>query len=110
MAYVAITGFRLRSILDAPQFWWHAIRSATQARHAPGILSVDVFAVGDIKHTLTVWQSQEAMQTYVRSGAHLKAMQSFRKFDGAKVYSFEADQAPSRLAAHKLWQSKARAI
>jgi hypothetical protein len=39
MAYVSITGLELKSVLHAPAFWWHAIRSMGQVQSAPRLIS-----------------------------------------------------------------------
>ncbi len=108
MAYVSITGLRLNSIFDAPRFWWHAIRSMSQARSAPGLISVDARTINGVHHTLTVWKDREAMRKFMVSGAHLKAMQSFKSLAGGKVLGFEAETAPGWAEVHELWRAKGR--
>jgi hypothetical protein len=108
MAYVSITGLRLNSIFHAPQFWWHAIRSMAQVKTALGLISVEARTINRVHHTLTVWKTREAMRDYLTSGAHLKAMQSFKSVAGGKVLGFEAEQAPPWNEVHELWRTKGR--
>ena len=108
MAYVSITGLRLNSIFHAPRFWWNAIRSMAQAKAALGLISVEARTINGVHHTLTVWESREAMRQFLITGAHLKAMQSFKSVAGGKVLGFEAEQAPPWDEIHELWATKGR--
>lgn len=75
----AVTELHLKNFWAWLRFVVPAVRSKIQADRAPGIVSVRVDAEGlSIQRTLTVWQSEEAMWTYVRSRAHVKAMKMFR--------------------------------
>lgn len=49
--YVTITGLKVRSWLQAPLFWRHAIPSLRQAQMAPGNLFADVRKVDGVQHT-----------------------------------------------------------
>jgi len=64
MPDVSITGLRLKSMLQGPVFWWHAIWSMGQARAAPGNISAGARTINGIHHTLTVWDSEAAMRSY----------------------------------------------
>ena len=110
MAYVSITGLKLKSIIHAPEFWWHAISSMAQAKRAAGNLSTDARTINGVHHTVTLWENREAMLAYLRSGAHLKAMKSFKRVGTGKVLGYEADQAPAWGEVHDLWQTKGRNV
>ena len=110
MAYVSITGLRLNSILHAPQFWWHAIRSMMQAKASAGIISADARTIRGVHHTLTVWESRDAMRRFLIAGAHLKAMQNFKSIASGKVLGFEADKAPDWDTVHQLWRTQGREV
>lgn len=72
---VSVTRLRLRSLLYFPPFIWHALRSAKQARSAPGFVG-GWLGGEDMRSnwTATVWESMEAMRAFRNSGAHLTAM------------------------------------
>ncbi|CAN0600412.1 unnamed protein product [Ectocarpus sp. 12 AP-2014] len=108
--YVSITGLTLKSPLQVLAFSWHATRSFSQAASAPGNLSTDARKVDGVHHTLTVWTSREAMLTYLRSGAHLKAMKAFRSIGTGKVHGYHTDKAPSWREALIIWRDKGRSV
>ena len=110
MAYISITGLRIKSFIHAPRFWWHAIRSMMQAKTAAGIISAEARTINGVHHTVTVWQDKAAMRSYLTTGAHLQAMKSFRKVGSGKVLGFEADHAPDRDEVHELWKAKGRDV
>ena len=110
MAYVSITGLRVKSIFHAPLFWWHAVKSMAQAKSAQGNISVDASVINGVHHTLTVWQNRDAMRTYLTKGAHLAAMKNFRAIGSGKVLGFEADEAPPWSEVHELWKKQGREV
>ena len=110
MLYVSITGLRLKGLHHAPRFWWHATRSMMQAKAAPGNVSADARKIDGVHHTLTVWESKEAMRTFLVSGAHLQAMKSFKSLATGSVIGFEADHAPSWQEAREIWRTKGRQV
>jgi hypothetical protein len=110
MAFITITGLRLKTSIDAPLFWWHAMRSMMQAKAAPGNISADARTINGVDHTVSVWETKEAMRAYVVAGAHLKAMGVFNKIATGKVLSFEAETAPPWAEVHELWLREGRDI
>ena len=74
-AFVSVTRLRLRGNRFLPQFFWHAIFSARQARAAPGHLKLQLKReAGNVFWTLSLWESESAMRAYMIAGAHRKAM------------------------------------
>lgn len=105
--HVSITGFRAHSVFAMPRFWWHAIRSMHQARRAEGVLHVEAGTVDGIQHTLTAWRDRAAMLDFLRSGAHLQAMQAFPQIGSGFGFGFSAEQMPAFRAVHGLWLAEA---
>jgi tRNA U38,U39,U40 pseudouridine synthase TruA len=110
MAYISITGLKLNSIIHAPRFWWHAIRSMMQAKSAAGNISTATRTINGVHHTVSVWESSEAMRAYLLAGAHIKAMRIYKKIATGKVLGFEADAAPPWDEVHELWKTKGREV
>jgi hypothetical protein len=110
MAYVSITGLALKSWVHVPRFWWHAIGSMVQAKAAPGNISAETRTINGVHHTVSVWQSRDAMRTYLLSGSHLKAMRVYKKIATGKVLGFEAPAAPDWDEVHELWKIKGREV
>jgi hypothetical protein len=97
MAYISITGLRLKSVLNGPAFWWHAIRSMQQAEDAPGNISAEARIINGIHHTLTVWENEAAMRAF-----HLMAT--------GKTLGFSADTPPNWDEVHRLWLDQGRPV
>ena len=110
MAYVAITGFHLTKLWQAPRFYWHAARAMKQAKSARGNLLAEARFIRGIHHTLTVWQTREAMLAYMREGPHLQAMKAFGTMGGGSTYGYETDAIPDWTKAHGLWTEFGRTI
>lgn len=110
MVYVSITGLELKSVLHAPAFWWHAIRSMSQAQSAPGLLSADARQINGVHHTLTVWESEAAMRSYLITGAHLQAMKAFHGIATGRTIGFPAETAPDWDDVHETWQRLGREV
>jgi quinol monooxygenase YgiN len=106
--YVSITGLKVRSWIQVPLFWRHAIPSMQQAKAAPGNLFADVRKVAGVQHTLTVWENRAAMRAYLTSGAHLAAIRAFRSIGSGKVCGYEAERQPSWDEALAYWQVNGR--
>lgn len=110
MVYVSITGLHVRSVIYAPAFWWHAIRSMRQAQSAPGLISVEVRQIDGIHHTLTVWETEAAMRAYLITGAHLAAMKAFHRIATGRTIGFVAESAPDWDEAHAIWERRGNAV
>lgn len=105
--YVSITGLKVRSWLQAPLFWRHAIPSLRQAQMAPGNLFADVRKVDGVQHTLTAWESRAAMRAYLTSGAHLQAIRAFRRVGSGRVCGYETETQPTWDEALACWRVNA---
>lgn len=103
MLYVSVTGLRLKSSLHAPVFWWHALRSMAQAKAAVGLVKADARRIDGVNHTLTVWESEEAMRTFLVTGAHLAAMKAFHGIATGYAIGFHAEVVPDWEEVHVIW-------
>ncbi len=101
--YLVVTGLTLRSPLYQPLFLYHAIRSYEQARCHPGNIHHDQRVIGDVHHTLTLWESVETSRAYAQSGHHRRAVAAFAKIATGKVYSGKAAEPPDWGHARTLW-------
>ena len=75
---------------------------------ARGNQSADARIIGGVHHTLTVWDDEQAMRTYLRSGAHLGAMRAFRAIATGKTVGFVANSAPPWSDVHDIWTTRGR--
>lgn len=106
MPYVSITGLRVRSPLQSIPFWWHAIRSMMQAQAAEGNLKAEARAIDGVQHTLTVWTDKAAMRRFMTSGAHARAMRSFRSIATGSTFGFDSETVPDWSEVHALWEER----
>lgn len=92
---VSVTRLHLRSLRFFPIFLFHALKSAGQARRAPGFVSGWLGGEGlSGNWTATVWESAEAMRAYRISGAHMVAMPRLMHWcDESAVTHWEQDHA-----------------
>jgi len=106
--YVSITGLRLRGVWHFPRFMWHAGRSVSQARSAPGNISVRTGVVNGVHHTLSVWRDESSMRAFLYQGAHARAIGAFRSIATGKTFGFETDAPPSWSEVHALWEQRGK--
>ena len=103
MAYVSVTGLKLKGPLHAPRFWWHAIRSMTQAQRAPGNMRAGARQINGVNFTISQWQDRAAMRRFMTSGAHAEAMRAFPAIATGKTFGFESDSVPEWEEIYALW-------
>lgn len=109
--HLSITGLRVKpGLINLLRFTWHAVRSFNQARKAKGNLHVAARPVNGVQHTVTAWESREAMLDYIRSGAHLDAMKAFHRIAEGSTFSLVAERLPDWEEVHRLWKERGTAV
>lgn len=108
--YISITGLTVKSWLQSPTFWWHAIRSMRQARQADGNLSAESRTINGVHHTVSAWRDEAAMKAYLTTGAHLSALKVFKKIAKGKTLGFQSDVIPNWSNVHDLWRTQGRDV
>jgi Domain of unknown function (DUF3291) len=112
MFFVSLTRLRVRSWRYLPAFFLQAFRSAQQAKSAAGVLSVSVLRdAHNTFWTRTVWNSEQAMRSYMLSGIHRQVMRRLPDWcDEASVahWTQESPQPPSWQEAHQQLQQSGR--
>ena len=108
--YISITGLQLKRPWHKPVFWRLAIASMLQAHAADGCISAEEKTIDGVHHTRSVWESRDKMLIFLRSGTHLKAMQSFAKIATGKVYGYPSDTVPDWPEVQRLWTEKGREV
>jgi hypothetical protein len=106
--YVSITGLTLKSPWMILRFYYHAIPCIKQAKTAKGNIHTSVKKINKVYHTLTGWESKEAMQDFLYNGAHKKAMRVFSKIATGKTFGFDSDTLPSWADVPILWQRQGK--
>lgn len=81
-----------------------------QARNADGCLDAAARTIDGVHHTRTVWRDRKAMQAYLSTGAHLKAMKIFHRVATGKTHGFETTTIPDWNEVHRLWRDYGRSV
>ena len=112
MAVVSVTRLRLRSWRFFPAFLRYAIPSNMQARRAPGNRAVQTLREpGNVFWTLSLWESESAVQQFMISGAHGRVMPRLLDWcDEASVarWTQDDDALPTWQAAHARMMAEGR--
>jgi quinol monooxygenase YgiN len=106
--YVSITGLRIKKPWHFFSFLWHTRRSLRQARTTPGNLQATVRRINGVFHTLSAWESENAMRRFLYTGAHKDAIRAFPTVATGKTFGFTTDHVPSWSEVHALWRERAR--
>lgn len=113
MSCVSITRLRVRSWRCLPAFFVYTLRSAWEARRAPGIEAATLLKDhGRTYWTRTVWTDEAAMKRFMASGGHRRAMPKLRELcDEAAVarWTQEGATPPDWSEAHRRMQHEGRA-
>ena len=104
--YVSITGLRIKKPWHVFEFYRLAAASLRQARTAKGNLRSDVKKIGGVHHTITVWESEQAMRAFMYVEPHLSAIRAFRRIASGKTFGFEARSVPDWEEVHRLWHAR----
>ena len=95
MPLIAVTRLRVRSWRYMAPFAWYAVRSRSQALHAPGNLGVAVRrSEGLTFWTVTAWTDESAMAAYRIAPPHRTVLPELRIWcDEASLAHWEQDSA-----------------
>jgi Domain of unknown function (DUF3291) len=112
MPLVSITRLRVRSWRYLPAFLIKSIRSARQAKRAPGNLATSIFRDADWAFwTRTVWRDEVAMRSFMQSGVHRRVMARLPEWcDEAALVHWvqDGEEPPSWAEAHRRLQQEGR--
>jgi hypothetical protein len=99
MIFVSLTRLRVRSVWFLPGFFLYAFRAERQVKRAAGFLRGALLPDRDRTFwTMTAWDSEANMRSYMVSGAHKEAMPKLMHWcDEASVahWTQEEDALPS---------------
>ena len=105
---IAITGFKPRSFLKKLHFLLHAIPLFKLAPKSSGNLHAQRFTHQGYYHTITAWESRDAMMGYVYSPAHQKAIDLYDVLGEGLTCHYESKEIPSVSQALKYWKVNGR--
>jgi hypothetical protein len=105
MPFVSVTRLRLRSAWYRIPFMIYALMSSRQARRSRGNLGVKLLRDANRAFwTLTAWQKDEDMRSFMMAGSHRRAMPKLLEWcDEASVahWSQETPELPGWDQAHR---------
>jgi hypothetical protein len=95
MPLVSVTRLRLRSARYLIPFMIYALMSSRQARRSRGNLGVKLLRDANRAFwTLTVWQAEEDMRSFIMAGSHRRAMPKLLDWcDEASVAHWNQDSS-----------------
>jgi len=105
---IAITGFKPRSFLKKLHFLLHAIPLFQLAQNSSSNLHAQRFTHQGYYHTVTAWESRDAMMGYVYSPAHQKAIDLYDVLGEGLTCHYESKEIPSVSYALKYWKVNGR--
>jgi len=111
--FISITRLRVRSIWFLPGFLFYALRSARQAKSAPGNLGVELLRdAHNTFWTRTAWKDEAAMRAFMMAKPHGSAMRKLAAWcDEASVAHWNQETAdlPDWQEAHRRMVAEGRA-
>ncbi len=112
MTFVSLTRLRIRSFRFVPPFALHTWRSIRQIKRATGFQTGAVLADRSFAFwTMTAWDSEDSMRTFMASGAHKIAMTHLLEWcDEASVahWAQTENRIPSWMEADRLMRDTGR--
>jgi quinol monooxygenase YgiN len=112
MKLISVTRLRLRSVRFLPAFFWFAWKSVQQARQTKGNLKTKLVQDANLTFwTITAWEDEAAMRSFMMTGAHHQAMPKLLNWcDEASVVHWlqETDELPNVAEAHRRMVTEGR--
>ena len=102
---IAITGFKPKNLLKKFRFLSHAVPLFQLAQKSPGNIHTERFTHQGYYHTLTLWESRDAMMSYVYSSAHQKAIDLYDFLGEGLTCHYESGEIPSSKHALDYWRA-----
>lgn len=100
---IVVTSLRLRKLWHYFKMTYLAMHIMRQLKAQKGFVSMRNTGFGYMHYTLSVWESEEEMKRFARSGAHQEAMKRSRTISTEiGTYSYQSDQAPDWKEAKRL--------
>ena len=102
---IAITGFRPKNLLKKFRFFSHAIPLFQLAKKSRGNIHAERFTRQSYYHTITAWESRDAMMGFVYSPAHQKAIDLYDVLGEGLTCHYESEEIPSSQDALDYWKA-----
>lgn len=108
---ITVTYIHLRSFWSFFTLANHSRKILGQLKSSPGHLKYRARGFGKKHYTISLWESQEAMRKFARSGAHLKAMKASASLaQEIRTYTYEGESLPSWKEAKQMLQDSGKVL
>lgn len=108
---IVVTSIQLRSAWQFFSLSNHGRKIQGQAKGSPGFIRMKNTGWGRLHHTLSAWESAEAMHKFARTGQHLASMRESAKLaTEIRTYSYEADDLPGWKEAKQLLLERGKVL
>ena len=105
---VSVTGLRLKKPWHFIPFYLYSIPSIIQSKNSKGNLLTEVATINGVRHTFTIWQSQNQMNQFLYRKAHKRAIENFEKIATGKTLQYQTNEVPSNWSeVLKVWEQYA---
>lgn len=109
--HITITFIELRHVFKFFALSGYALKILGQLKKEKGFKDFKKTGIGKLHFTLTVWETEEDLKRFARSGAHLEAMkQSASMAAVVGTYTYQADVIPGWAEAKQLVKEKGHHI
>lgn len=109
--YVTVTSLKLKSAWGFFRLSWFGLKISRQASKEHGFVQMKNTGFGKLHFTLSLWNTEEDLKRFSRSGEHLQAMkESASLASEIKTYSYPSDTMPTWNEAKKLLNEKGKSL
>jgi hypothetical protein len=109
--FVTITSLRLKSVWGFFKLSLFGLKISNQAKKEIGFKAIKNTGFGYMHYTLTLWQTEDDLKRFAKSGEHLNAMKEGGKLaNEIYTYTYSADQMPDWATAKKLLREKGKQL
>ena len=100
---ITVTSLKLRRLWDVFKMYYLSFHVVAQTKQQKDFVSMKNTGFGYWHYTLSVWESEEAVKQFARTGAHLNAMKQSRNLASEiSTYTFQSEQIPNWKEAKQL--------
>ena len=110
MMIITITSIRLKSLWHFFKLSLLGLRIVKQTKTEKGFVRMKNTGFGYMHYTLSVWESEEDVKRFARTGAHARAMQQSKNIaTEIRTYTYSSNQLPSWKQVKQLLKEKGNA-
>lgn len=100
---ITITSLKLRHWRGFFKLSLWGLKISRQAKTQKDFIEMKNTGFGYLHFTLSVWESEEGLKNFARSGAHLEAMKESRNLaTEIRIYTFQSEQIPDWQEAKRM--------